>query len=177
MAEKQGKGFTLIKNKLKMKITERFLTMNSCGLMGVLLMLFLAFTGTSCNQQQDENLIPNRPVNIRVNMELPLYVNLQFPGNHVYLNGGNSGVVLIHGFDGEFYALDRMCSYEPFNECSRIEIDESLSMKCGNFEQGVFYECCASKFQFDGTPVEGPAVYPLRRYRVFRTGNILDISN
>lgn len=142
--------------------------------------IFLAIItilAVSCKRDQQEDIVPSVPVNIRINLELPLYFNLQFPGNYVNLTGGNKGIVLLHGFDGEYYALDRTCTHDPFLDCSRVEIDESLSFRCGSFFQGEFEACCSSRFQFDGAVTEGPALYPLRRYNVIQTGNILDIIN
>lgn len=133
---------------------------------------------SSCKNDVDENLVPVIPVNVRVNMELPTYFDLQIPGNFVYINNhGNRGITLIHGFDGEFYATDRMCPYEPFEACSRVELGSDFSFRCGMRVNGVFQQCCASTFQYDGLLTNGPALFDLRRYRVFRSGNILDISN
>jgi hypothetical protein len=135
------------------------------------------FCFESCRKQVDENMVPNVPVNIRINMDLPLYFNLRFPGNFVYLNGGNKGITLFHGFDGEFYATDRMCPYQPFDECSRVELDSGFMFRCGSMQGGIFEKCCESLFQYDGFLSNGPAIYGLRRYNVFRGGNILDITN
>lgn len=142
-----------------------------------LIILFTVFISSSCNKRNDENMVPNVPVNIRINMELPLYYNLQFPGNYIYLNGGNKGITLFHGFDGEYYATDRTCPYQPFEECSRVELDSNFTFRCGATHQGAFQKCCDSKFQYDGFLSNGPSIYGLRVYRVFRSGNILDISN
>lgn len=139
----------------------------------IIILLF----STSCNKRKDENMIPNVAVSIRVNMDLPLYNELLVPGNYIYLNGGNKGITLFHGFDEEFYATDRMCPYQPFDECSRVEIDSNYTFRCGSMQNGVFQKCCDSKFQYDGQLSNGPSLFPLKTYRVYKNGNIIDISN
>ncbi|MCO6495413.1 MAG: hypothetical protein J5I91_07040 [Bacteroidetes bacterium] len=148
--------------------------MKSSILMGIAFTI-MVFSG--CKKNKDENMIPNVPVSIRINMDLPLYANLLIPGNYIYLNGGNKGITLFHGFNGEYYATDRMCPYQPFEECSRVELDSNFTFRCGNMQNGVFQKCCESKFQFDGLLLNGPSIYPLKNYRVFKSGNIIDISN
>jgi len=151
--------------------------MNKLTRINTLTILFALFICSSCNKKTEENLIPNVPVSIRINMELPLYSNLLYPGNYIYLEGGNKGITLFHGFDGEYYATDRTCPYQPFEECSRVELDSNFTFRCGSTRQGVFEKCCDSKFQYDGFLSNGPSMYSLKIYRVFRSGNTLDISN
>ena len=144
----------------------------------MLFFVVLAVGGLSCKNDIDENLVPIVPVNVRVNMELPAYFDLRFPGNYVYINDrGHKGITVIHGFDGEFYATDRTCPYEPFEECSRVELGSDFTFRCGSRVNGVFQKCCSSTFQYDGILTNGPATFDLRRYRVFKSGNILDITN
>ncbi|MCK9481202.1 MAG: hypothetical protein M0R38_05505 [Bacteroidia bacterium] len=131
----------------------------------------------SCNKNNDKDVIPNVPVSIRVNMELPLYSKLLIPGNYIYLEGGNKGITLFHGFDDQYYATDRICPYQPFDACSKVELDSNFTFRCGSSINGIFEQCCASKFQYDGQISNGPAIYPLKSYRVYRSGNILDIAN
>jgi hypothetical protein len=165
MAVKQGKDFIVMTNK-----TTYFALcwIAIASLMGM---------GSGCNKNTSLNEVPSVPVSIRINMDLPLYFDLKFPGNSVNLDGGNKGITLLHGLDGEYYALDRMCTHQPFDACSRVELDRNYTFRCGETVQDSFITCCTSTFQFDGFVSNGPALFPLRRYRVFREGNILDITN
>lgn len=145
-------------------------------LIGLLVLICMGI-GSGCNKKTGLNEVPSVPVSIRINMDFPLYFDLRFPGNYIYLDGGNKGIILLHGLDGEYYALDRMCTHQPFDACSRVEIDRNYTFRCGKTEQDSFIKCCDSRFQYDGFVSNGPALFPLRRYRVFQDGNILDISN
>lgn len=129
---------------------------------------------TPANQQV---FIPDVPVNLTINTDLPLHFHLQTPGNYSLLEGGHRGIILVHNFDNRFYALERTCTNNPDLSCSFIQIDSTnILLRCGTYSN-QFDTCCTSQFSFDGNVLQGPAIFPLRQYAVSRAGNVLTIRN
>jgi nitrite reductase/ring-hydroxylating ferredoxin subunit len=99
-------------------------------------------------------------------------------GAYTYLPGGNKGVILIHNFDDRFVAVERACTYNPDDECSRIYVDSvNLLLRCGSFNDTIWEPCCTSQFEYDGTLRAGPARCSLRPYGVTENGSTLNVFN
>ncbi len=156
------------------KPSKDFTTMNK-----LTIVIAIALSAFSCKKNNINNdPIVDVPVNITINMALPLYAHLQDMGKHVFYDGGVKGVVIVHHTDDNFYAFDRCCSFQPSNTCSKIEVDSSLLIfRCGESKNNVFQKCCDSKFLMNGEVFNGPATFGLKHYQVIRTGNLLDIKN
>jgi len=133
----------------------------------------------SCNRDQPVlEPIPTGPVNAAINLALPGYLYLQLPGSWAFLSGGHRGVLLVHDFNGEWYAFERTCAYQPTSACSVIQVDSNLlQLRCGTYPSGSFSPCCSSRYGFNGLPNGGPAPRGLGRYSVQKIGNMLYISN
>lgn len=124
--------------------------------------------------------IPNVPVNLIINLDLPSYYHLNLAGSFLYMDGGHKGVLIFHGYDDQFYAFDRSCSYQPYNACSMLWVDSSNHQAafCGTYTAGVFEKCCDSRFELPtGFPNQAPAQYPMKQYAVHRSGNMLSVTN
>lgn len=145
----------------------------------VLIIFGLLFVDSSCRKKvRPEDTFPYVPVNITINLDLPLYQNLRIPGHYTYLNGGHRGIFLLHSVDDRYIALDLGCPYLPYEECSQLHYDTSrMNFRCGQYSLGIFDKCCESLFQFDGVLLNGPAVFPMRSYHVNHSGNYLYITN
>lgn len=125
-----------------------------------------------------ENPVPAAPVNLTINTDLPSYFHLKNLGSYVYENGGNRGVLIMHGFDDQFYAFDRLCTHLPDLGCSIIHVDSmNLNLRCGTFSDTTWIPCCDSKYQYDGNVVRGPAKFPLRQYPVTFSGATIFVRN
>lgn len=138
------------------------------------------FLHSSCgdDNQNQQSFIPDVPVNITINTDLPSYYHLKNLGSYEYLDGGHRGVLLIHNFDDLFYAIERTCSFESDQECAYIFVDSmNIQLRCGEYVDTGFVQCCASKFSFDGNVLEPPAQLPLRLYRVVKNGGLITIAN
>lgn len=132
----------------------------------------------SCNKKPRGEDIPGGPVSHSLNLSLPQYSYLTIPGNFIYLDGGYKGVLVMHDFDGNWYAYERACGWEPVNACAKVEVDSlEFNIRCGSYSAGKFQACCSSKYSFNGFPIEGPTVQGLRRYNISRLGNIVSIYN
>lgn len=139
-----------------------------------------AYMSSCGDREQNPDLIPDVPVSITVNLDLPAYFELQNIGTFYYFAGGAKGVMLYHGYDGEFYAFERNCPHQPFQDCSMLWMDSltKLNTFCGTYSNGVYTKCCESRFELPtGMPVNGPATRAMRQYFVSRSGNILYINN
>ena len=112
---------------------------------------------TSC-KEKEVYPIPNVPVNITLNLDLPSYQNLNAPGGWVYVDGGSRGIVVYRNFD-EFVALDRHSTYESNKDCAIVSIDTINAFILND-------SCSTSQYNIiDGTVVTGPAKWGLKRYQ------------
>jgi nitrite reductase/ring-hydroxylating ferredoxin subunit len=121
----------------------------------------LGLTLVSC--EGETHPVPNVPVNIVINLDLPSYQPLNAPGGWVYLQGGSKGIVLYRNFD-EFVALERHPTYNSNDPCGGVLVD-SLNI----FE--LVDTCSGSRYSIQsGVVVQGPAKWPLRRYNTAWNG-------
>ncbi|UKN03569.1 Rieske 2Fe-2S domain-containing protein [Paracrocinitomix mangrovi] len=115
----------------------------------------LALFLTSCDSETHP--VPNVPVNININLDLPSNQSLNAPGGWIYVNGGSRGIVVYRNFD-EFVALDRHCTYHSEDACGVVEVDSvnyfELTCPCGSSRYSIM----------SGVVMEGPAKFGLRRY-------------
>lgn len=148
--------------------------------------LFFAFASllgiTSCGKNSGDNLdpIPNTPVSLTINLDLPAYFDLTLNGNYMYFSDGYRGLIVYHAFDDEYYAFDRACSYQPTNACSQLWMDSTTNMHmfCGYYSGGIYQKCCDSRFELpSGFPSQGPATFAMKQYYISRSGNTLYVNN
>ncbi len=122
-------------------------------------MLSIVFFNLFLTSCKDEEIypIPSVPVNIYLNLDLPAYQPLNVTGGWVYVNGGSKGIIVYRNFD-EFIALDRHTTHEPDEECSIATVDSTNFFILND-------GCSESKYSMlDGTVVQGPAKWGLRKY-------------
>ncbi len=122
--------------------------------------LFLLFLinilSTSC-KKKDPFPIPNVPVNILINLDLPAYQPLTAPGGWIYVEGGSRGIVVYRNFD-KFVALDRHSTYNSEEPCAIVSVD---SINYFHLKDS----CSESIFSIlDGTVIQGPAKWGLKQY-------------
>lgn len=95
-----------------------------------ILLLFLVGLTFSCDGgsvNYNNPNIPNYQVNLQINMNLPGYTNLQFPGNRVLdYSQGARGIVVFNTGSG-YNAFDLACPNQAFNVCS-----EPMTVAQGN---------------------------------------------
>ncbi len=135
-------------------------------------LLFAIITLLSCEGDRVNRRnphIPNYAVNIELNLTLPLYNNLQYPGNAMLVNTGNSGLngVIVFNSGNGIVAFDATCPNQYPTSCSRLEISiPHLICPCDDVEYSLY----------TGLP-NADLQYPLKQYRVSVTGNIVRITN
>jgi len=134
-----------------------------------LLLLFLIISNFSCEKNETTDILPNVPVNIIVNLDLPQFIKLKTPPNWEYVNGGIKGILIQStGLTPPYKAYDRAC---PNNDCtSAMVFDGSLKMKC---------PCDNSEYSIiDGSPQTAGNSHFAREYRVSEINpSTLNITN
>lgn len=138
------------------------------------LILFLSvLTLLSCSNGTPDNNdnLPNVPVNETISLNNPQYINLQFPGGWAYANGGIKGLI-IYNFNGtEFAVFDRACPHlSPSQGCSQMIVESNIKMIC---------PCDNSEFNIlNGAPLTTGIMVGARAYRATLIGNnTLSITN
>ena len=128
-------------------------------------LFFISFLGC----KKDKNEIPDVYVDIYVYVTDPAFSPLNAISGHQYFTGGSQGVIVFRKSQNEFMAYDRHCSFNV-PEGNAVTVDASGLLMTDSK--------CSSKFlTTDGSPNQGPAVNPLKRYQTAFDGTVLHIYN
>jgi len=133
----------------------------------------LSLIFTSCSSDDDQR---NNPYLVDLNfvfqmdLNLPQYNNLNFPGNSfTQYNYGISGVVIYNLNNSQFMAFELTDPNHVPSSCSMLVV-EGIEAFCG-CDDGNVYSIVT------GQLLEGQGEYTLKPYRVERIGNVLQVSN
>jgi hypothetical protein len=122
------------------------------------ILIICLFILISCEKNDSLDILPNKSVNVTLNLDLPQYVNLLTPTGWAYTNGGLNGIVIQNTGIGNppYKAFDRAC---PNNVCQTpMSFDGSLKLKCS---------CDDSEYSIlDGSPQTSGNNNYAREYRV-----------
>ena len=135
--------------------------------------LFLTLLFVSCSSSSPDNNenLPNVPVNVTLSLNSPQYQNLLVPGGWVYASGGIKGLI-VYNFNGtEFAAFDRACPHLSVSEaCSQMIVESSIKMVC---------PCDDAEFNIlNGAPLTTGITVGARAYRaVLVSSSTLTITN
>ena len=114
-------------------------------------------------------VIPYVDVQVDLNLSLPAYNNLNFPGNWLYISGGSRGLIVYRYTLDEFVVLDRHATWDVGAGC-----------QCTVSPDGYTIEdpCSGSQWYiFDGSIIQGPTTAPLERYTTTWIPPVLSIRN
>ena len=114
-------------------------------------------------------VIPYVAVDVDINLSLPAYNSLNFPGNWLYISGGSRGLIVYRYTLDEFVVLDRHATYDVDAGC-----------QCSVSQDGYTIEdpCSGSQWYiFDGSIIAGPTTAPLERYTTTWIPPVLTIRN
>ncbi len=167
-------GISLNKCK-KFNLLEQlyYFRLNSIYMKKLLSLLTVYVLLTACSGSDDSfNNNPNlADLNFRfqVNLSLPEYNNLQFPGNaYATYNYGVKGVVIYNINNDQFVAFELSDPNHPPRSCSAMTLN------------GVIANCNCDDNSYNvitGQLSEGEGEYGMKPYRVERSGNVLQIFN
>ncbi|MDT0641210.1 hypothetical protein RM553_00060 [Zunongwangia sp. F363] len=131
--------------------------------------LFQACSPEDDNYGKNPNLV-DLNIQLQLNLDLPEYNNLQFPGNsYTTYNNGIKGIVVYNVNNSQYIALELSDPNHPPAECSAM-IVEGITAKC-QCEDGNEYNIVT------GEQTAGEGQYAMKPYRVERRGNMIIVSN
>ncbi|MBP2831370.1 hypothetical protein J8281_04140 [Aquimarina sp. U1-2] len=131
----------------------------------------------SCNSDDGPNnpFLPSVSVNFQVNLNLPQYNRLEFPGGiEVERTAGRGlkGVILYNQDGTQFFAYELSDpNLDPSLACSTLTVEGSRASSNCNGNENI-YEITSF-----GQQIQGEGGFALLQYRIRRDGNILTVTN
>lgn len=138
-------------------------------------LVFTAFLLILSSCSDDDELrnnpyLPDLNFRFQIDLNLPQYNNLNFPGNSfIHYNYGMNGVVIYNLNNSQFLAFELTDPSHVPSSCSILEVN-GIEASC-NCDDGNTYSIIT------GQLLKGQGQYTLKPYRVNRVGNVLEISN
>ena len=113
--------------------------------------------------------LPNYAVNVEVNLNLPLYNDLNYAGNAVLITQGSAGIngIILFNTGSGFLAWEATCPNQIPTTCSQLDFSEPIATcPCDNVEYSLFTGLPTVTMQ-----------YGLLQYRTEVNGNNVRIYN
>jgi hypothetical protein len=137
-----------------------------------LLVALIAFSCSKSDDKQDRNPFLTDPVvSMSLNLNLPEYNALKFPGNYVITGQGIKGIVVYCVSENQYLAFDLTDPNHAQSSCSRMELNGVIaSCPCPNDTNEYFIT--------SGQHTTDPGgMYPMQQYNAQLNGNSVVISN
>lgn len=139
----------------------------------IISMLFLLAISCSSDNASNYNnpyLIPTT-VNLQLNLNLPQYNQLKYPGNHVTIyHQGIKGIV-IYALNTDLYIAHELSDPNHLpNDCSTMTI-EGVITSCPCPDDDNSYDLIT------GQHTSAEEKYPMLQYRTKREGNVIRVYN
>jgi|SRR5690606_38272161 len=140
-----------------------------------ILFIFMASLIFACSKnddKQDRNPYLTDPaVNLSLNLNLPEYNPLKFPGNYIITSQGIKGIVVYCVSESQYLAFELTDPNHVPNNCSRMEIDGVIaSCTCPNDDNEYFIT--------SGQHITKPGeMYPMQQYNAQLSGNSVIVTN
>jgi len=139
----------------------------------ITLFIILAFLACKSDDEQlnDNPNLFMPVVNLNLNLNLPEYNPLKFPGNSIIINTQGVKGIVIYNVNNDLYtAFDLSDPNHIPNQCSRMDID------------GILASCPCPNDQNEYNIVTGihtanESLFPMQQYRSERTGDNLRVFN
>jgi nitrite reductase/ring-hydroxylating ferredoxin subunit len=137
------------------------------------IIFFIVFGLISCDP--DDGIRNNPYLNevsfrLNINLNLPEYNNLNFPGNsYVSYNHGINGVVVYNINNNQYTAFELSDPNHQLTSCSRLTVQGIIATcSCGD---GNSYNILTGELS------SGTGQYSLKPYRVRKSGNMIEVYN
>jgi hypothetical protein len=142
----------------------------------LVLFLLVGFFVIGCNKKNDDPVNDNNPfltppiVNLNLNLNLPQYNPLRFPGNSIVLaQQGIKGIVVYNVNNDLYTAFDLTDPNHIPSACSKMTLEGIVaSCTCGDDNS---YDIVTGQSQND------QEAYPMLQYRINRSGDNITITN
>lgn len=140
------------------------------------LLVFFSILFSSCSKDKEKlnqnPYLTNPIVNLNLNLNLPEYNSLKFPGNYVIAPQGIKGIIVYAVSESQYWAFDLTDPNHVPNDCSSMEIDGIIA-SC---------PCTTDSNQYNivnfGQHMTNPDThYPMQQYRAMRNGDYVTITN
>lgn len=107
--------------------------------------------------QNNNPYLPNYPVNLNINLSLPQYSILQFPGNALYIDSSGQGIlgIIVFNTGNGYVAYDAACPNQALSSCSTMTLS-GIDAIC---------PCDDTRYSLFSGQAQGME-YPMKRYRV-----------
>ncbi|WP_246865708.1 hypothetical protein [Croceivirga thetidis] len=120
--------------------------------------------------------IPDVSFRFDLNLNLPLYNDLNIIGSPIYVDNAGVGVrgafVMRTGPSDQFVAWEANCPNQAPNNCSTMVLEgQNASCPCDDYEYNLFFG------QLLNPPQDGSRFFNLKPYRAVLAGNSVIISN
>ncbi|WP_299259666.1 hypothetical protein [uncultured Aquimarina sp.] len=142
----------------------------------IIVLICFSISILSCSSDDNRINNPNLPsigFNFTVNLDLPEFNELKFPGNAKVITTGGVGIkgVIVYNINDTLYSAFELSdpNITP-SSCSALNVTGVIaSSNCGNDNE---YQIASF-----GQQSSGEGGFPLLAYQIRREGNILVISN
>ncbi|MEE1897654.1 hypothetical protein GN157_13640 [Flavobacterium rakeshii] len=133
-----------------------------------LLLLFAVTFLSSCSNDDynyNNRYLPNYAFSINIDMSLPLYSQLQFTANPVYIGQAGIGIrgIIVMNTGGGYTAFDASCPNQELSSCSTLSVNGINAVcPCDDVEYNLFTGLPSSEVEYSLKPyrveIVGPSV-------------------
>ena len=141
------------------------------------IILLISLAMVSCNKNNDDGINNNNPyltppiVNLTLNLNLPEYNPLRYPGNSIVLSQQGIKGIIVYNVNNDLYtAFDLTDPNHVPNTCSKMTV-EGIIATC-TCEDHNAYDIVTGQI----TPAQ-QNTYPMHQYRISRSGDNITVSN
>ncbi|SRX52313.1 hypothetical protein [Aequorivita sp. CIP111184] len=141
----------------------------------IVLLIFIGIGMLSCSKNDDKQernpFLTDPAVNLNLNLNLPEYNSLKFPGNYIITSQGIKGIVVYCISENQYLAFDLTDPNHVPSSCSRMELTGVIaSCPCTNDDNEYFIT--------SGQHTTEPgSKYPMQQYNAQLSGNTVIVSN
>ncbi len=141
----------------------------------ITLFLLIAAVTLSCSKNDDKQernpFLTDPAVSLNLNLNLPEYNPLKFPGNYIITSQGIKGIVVYCVSENQYLAFELTDPNHVPSSCSRMELTGVIaSCPCANDDNEYFIT--------SGQHTTDPSgKYPMQQYSAQLNGNNVIISN
>jgi nitrite reductase/ring-hydroxylating ferredoxin subunit len=149
---------------IKLNLYHNFVREN-CAMKKYILLMVAVIAVAGCNSDDYNYRNPNLPdynFSIDIDMNLPLYYELEFTGNPVYIGQAGIGIngIIVTNTGSGFSAFEASCPNQPLSDCSMLGINGINAIcPCDDVEFNLFTGLPSTEVK-----------YSLKPYRVQQTG-------